>query len=81
MARLITITLSEAEAEIILEALDTHHDIYLQSARDAVADGSHDLAVTFGSARRANLRVSRAPEPRAGGYPGSANRRSPKRAA
>jgi hypothetical protein len=50
MAKLINITLSEAEAEIILEALDTDRDIYLQSARDAVGDGSHDLALAFGNA-------------------------------
>jgi hypothetical protein len=50
VTKLITIKLSEAEAEIILEALDTDRDIYLQSARDAVAEGSHDLAVAFGSA-------------------------------
>ncbi|MET0269470.1 MAG: hypothetical protein ABW173_03475 [Sphingomonas sp.] len=50
MTRRITISLNEEEAEIILDALDTDCEIYLQSARDAVADGSRDLALVFGRA-------------------------------
>lgn len=47
---MIQITLNESEAALILEALEMDQDIYLQSARDAVADGSHDLAMAFGTA-------------------------------
>lgn len=50
MVRRITLTITDDEAEILLEALETDREIYLQSARDAVADGSHDLAIAFGHA-------------------------------
>lgn len=50
MKQRITVTLSEEEATMILEALETDREIYLASARDAVADGSARLALTLQNA-------------------------------
>ncbi|WP_156680621.1 hypothetical protein [Sphingomonas profundi] len=50
MTKTISVLLTEDEADLLLAALDTEREIYLQSARDACADGSHDLAVTLGNA-------------------------------
>lgn len=50
MKQHITIRLTDEEADLILEALEMDREIYLESARDAVADGSHELAVALSNA-------------------------------